>query len=277
MLFSLLHMSSLTFNMSTSFRGCHKLPHDWNFRFLQEFLRVAFFSTSRLLLQLLFLGGSHQNLYKSSKPPISNQQAVKPPLLSNLKTMGTKLKGSYTSLRPISANLPVVPPKDSMDDMNSTFSMRQTAYRPSMATTSSINTFTRNKVSPVFVRGYKKISLIEVIVLWKYIQFIIFGDQYQSCNCLRSASFLKSRLNIFSTFQQNCRIGRFIIELNFIVYNSLYVLFTANLRNTSYLLTHLQVPLPRSIIIISSQVNNVRRFSLFSAVTSSSEIPSIST
>ncbi|CAH1124634.1 unnamed protein product [Ceutorhynchus assimilis] len=51
-------------------------------------------------LKTTALGGSHQNLYRPS----------------NLKTMGTKLKGSYTSLRPISANLPVVPPLNGNGD-----------------------------------------------------------------------------------------------------------------------------------------------------------------
>lgn len=51
------------------------------------------------------LAGSNQNLHK-----FAGKMESPPSTYSNLKTMSTKLKGSYTSLRPISANLPVAPP-----------------------------------------------------------------------------------------------------------------------------------------------------------------------
>ncbi|XP_050307777.1 uncharacterized protein LOC126744416 isoform X2 [Anthonomus grandis grandis] len=67
-------------------------------------IRGSYSNISTLKNTKLTLGGSQQNLYR---PP---SQMVRPPSTSNLQTMGTKLKGSYTSLRPISANLPVAPP-----------------------------------------------------------------------------------------------------------------------------------------------------------------------
>lgn len=54
--------------------------------------------------------GSHNNLHKTGNTRTSN-----------LKTMGPTLKGSYTSLRPISANLPVAPPIGSQ--MNTTVTL----------------------------------------------------------------------------------------------------------------------------------------------------------
>lgn len=51
------------------------------------------------------LAASHQNFHK-----FTGKSELPPSTYSNLKTMSTKLKGSYTSLRPISANLPVAPP-----------------------------------------------------------------------------------------------------------------------------------------------------------------------
>ncbi|KAJ8984544.1 hypothetical protein NQ317_006830 [Molorchus minor] len=51
-----------------------------------------------------------QTKVASSQPSIYKPSNIRVPASSNLSTMGQKLKGSYTSLRPISANLPVAPP-----------------------------------------------------------------------------------------------------------------------------------------------------------------------
>lgn len=52
------------------------------------------------------LGRSQPNLHKLLSNNVVNNKGLR----SNLNTMGRTLKGSYTSLKPISANLPVAPP-----------------------------------------------------------------------------------------------------------------------------------------------------------------------
>ncbi|KAL1505584.1 hypothetical protein ABEB36_005115 [Hypothenemus hampei] len=82
--------------------------------------------------------GSHQNWNK----PVKVGQSAN---VSNLNTMGTKLKGSYTSLKPISTNLPVVPP------IGSTFNGTETITRPSAMRSNTVPTTKPNV--PILVQG----------------------------------------------------------------------------------------------------------------------------